>query len=139
MEKMIIDERTAWEYELIGEQYYPTGRVMYNGILTPENIDDEPKGKTEPIGIWEQRHLRYIQQNKKSLYFNLYISGKWNAYIADVNSQAENMFFRLVKEMAAREVMTEVLKAENQMAWVQHSSNIFERAREVVNHDLIFQ
>ena len=139
MDRMIIDERTGWEYELKGEQYNPTGRVMRNGLLTPETIDDEPKEITEPIGIWGQRHLRYIRQYKKSLYFNLYISGKLNAYLADVNIQAEDMFFRLVKEMAAREGVNEALKSKDQMSWVQHSNNIHDRAMEIVNYELIYK
>ena len=139
MDRMIIDERTGWEYELKGEQYYPTGRVMRNGLLTPETIDDEPKEITEPIGVWGQRHLRYIQQYKKSLYFDLFVSDELNAYLVDVNTQAEDFFLRTVKEMAARDGVTEKLKAEDQMAWVQRMNNIQERATEIVNRGLIFK
>ena len=139
MEKMIIDERTGWEYELNGEQYYPTGRVMRNGVMTPSELpEDNGPGEEKPIGIWGQRHLRYIRQYKKSLYFDLFVSGKLNAYLADINAQAEESFPRLVKEMAAQEGVTEKLKAENQMAWVQRMNNIRERATEIVNQELIF-
>ena len=112
MEKYIIDERTGWEYELIGDQYYPTGRVMRNGTLTPNELpEDNGPGEERPIGVWGQRHLRYIRQYKKSLYLDLFMSGTLNAYLADINAQAEDSFPRLVKEMAAREGVTEKLKA----------------------------
>ena len=139
MKKFIIDERNGWEYELIGEQYYPTGRVMKNGALTPSEPpeDNEPE-EEKPIGVWGQRHLRYIRQYKKSLYFDLFVSGKLNTYLADINAHAEDSFSRLVKEMATLEDVTEKLKAENQMAWVQRMNNIRERATEIVNRELIF-
>ena len=139
MEKSIIDERTGWEYELKGEQYYPTGRVMKNGALTPSELpeDNEP-GEEKPIGVWGQRHLRYIRQYEKSLYFDLFVSGKLHAYLSDIDAQAEDSFSRLVKEMATREGVTEKLKAEDQMAWVHRMNNIRERATEIVNHDLIY-
>ena len=112
MKKTIIDERTGWEYELIGEQYYPTGRVMRNGALTPSELpEDNGPGEEKPIGVWGQRHLRYIRQHKKSLYFDLFVSGKLNAYLADIDAQAEDSFSRLVKEMATQEGVTEKLKA----------------------------
>ncbi len=135
--KRIIDERTGWEYELQGDYYYPTGRVQKNGVMTPETVDDEP-GEEKPIGIWGQRHLRYLRQFKKSLYLDLCLSGKLNVYLADINAQAEDDFLRLVKEMAAAEGVTETLKTEDQMAWVQRMNNIRERATEIVNWDLIY-
>ena len=139
MEKYIIDERTGWEYELKDKQYYPTGRVVKNGVMTPSEFQKDTESEEEYyIGVWGQRHLRYIRQYKKNLYFNLYLSGKLNAYLADVNTQAEDMFFRLVKEMSKREGLTETLKAEDQLSWAQHSNSIHQRAREIVNHELIF-
>ena len=138
MEKTIIDERTGWEYELIVEQYYPTGRMMRNGVMMPsEPPEDNGPGEEKPIGIWGQRHLRYIRQYKKSLYFNLFVSGKLNTYLADVNVQAEDLFLRVVKEMAAQEEVTENLKAEDQMTWVRRMNNIRERATEIVSQELI--
>ena len=145
MEKIMIDERTGWEYELIGEQYYPTGRVMRDGRLQPETVDadSETEKDNEPekeiiIGVWAQRHLRYIKQYKKNLYFDLYVSGRLNGYLAEIEAQAEDMFFRVVKEMAAREGVTEALKAENQILWVQRCNSIHNRAREIVNAELIY-
>ena len=137
MEKYIIDERTGWEYELKGEYYYPTGRIMKKGVLTPETVDNEPEEKYD-IGVWGRRHLRFIRQHKNPLYLDLFLSGKLNAYLADVNVQAEDMFARLVKEIAMREGVTEKLKAEDQMRWVQEMNRISAMAREVVHHDLIF-
>ena len=97
MEKTIIDERTGWEYELKGDYYYPTGRVIRNGALTPSELpEDNGPEEEKPIGVWGQRHQRYIQQYKKSLYFDLFVSGKLNAYLADINAQAEDSFSRLV-------------------------------------------
>ena len=139
MEKYIIDERTGWEYELKCEQYYPTGRVMRNGVMTPSELpEDNGPGEEKPIGVWGRRHLRYIRQFKKSLYLDLFTSGKLNAYLDDFDAHAEDSFSRLVKEMAAQEGVTEKLKAENQMAWVQRMNNIRERATEIVNRELIF-
>ena len=145
MEKIMIDERTGWEYELIGEQYYPTGRVMRDGRLQPETVDadSETEKDNEPekeiiIGVWAQRHLRYIKQYKKNLYFDLYVSGRLNGYLAEIEAQAEDMFFRVVKEMAAREGVTEALKTENQILWVQRCNSIHNRAREIVNAELIY-
>ena len=139
MEKKIIDERTGWEYELIGEQYCPTGRVLRNGVLTPVERPEENEPEEEyAVGVWGQRHLNYIRQKKKFLYLDLYMSGRLNAYLADVDAQAEDTFFRLVKEMAAREGVTEQLKAEDQMRWVGMMNNIQNRATEIVNIELIY-
>ena len=85
----------------------------------------------------DRRHLRYIRQYKKSLYFDLFASGKLNAYLADLNAQAEDLFLRTVKEIAAREGVTEALKSENQMLWGQQMNNIRERTTEIVNNELI--
>lgn len=139
MAKTIRDKRTGWEYELQGDYYYPTGRVQKNGVMTPSEPpeDDEPE-EEKPVGVWGQRYLRYLRQYKKSLYLDLFMSGKLNAYLADIDDQAENFFLRLVKEMAATEGVTETLKAEDQMAWVQRMNNIRQRATEIVNRDLIY-
>ena len=122
-----------------GEQYYPTGRVQNNGVMMPNDPpeDNEPEEET-PVGVWGQRHLCYIRQFNKSLYLDLFISGKLNAYLADINAQAEDLFLRLVKEMAEQEGVTEQLKAENQMLWVQRMNQIAASTREIVNQELIF-
>jgi uncharacterized protein YigA (DUF484 family) len=90
-----------------------------------------------PIGAWGQRHLRYLRQHRKVLYTELQITGKLNDYLADLNNQAENMILELVKQMAACEDITEQLKAQNQMLWVQRMNIIWDRVMEIVNHDLI--
>ena len=93
MEKTIIDERNGWEYKPSGEQYYPTGRMMRNDVMMPsEQPDDNGSEEEKQVGIWGQRHLRYVRQYKKSLYFDLFVSGKLNAYLVDVNAQAEDFF-----------------------------------------------
>lgn len=94
--------------------------------------------ENKPIGVWGQRHLRYLKQHRKVLYTNLLTSGKLNSYLADIDKQAEDMFLRLVKQMAEREGVSEQLKAENQMEWVGRMNNIRNRAMEIVNAELIY-
>ena len=88
MERFIIDECTGWEYELKGEQYYPTGRIMKNGVITPTEILEDNEPAEYHVGIWGQRHLRYIRQYNKRLYLDLYMSGALNEYLADIDAQA---------------------------------------------------
>lgn len=124
MEKYITDERTGLRYELVGDYYLITG-------------DDEPEEEQKPIGIWEQRHLRYLKEHHRVRYANLLTSGKMNAYLADIDRQAEERFLRLVKQMADAEGITETLKASDQMEWVGRMNSIRNRAAEVVNNELI--
>lgn len=123
MEKYITDERTGLKYELVGDYYLIAD-------------DDEPEER--PIGIWGQRHLRYLKQHRKTVYTELLTSGKLNGYLANMNEQAEDMFLRLVKELAEKEGITERLKAENQMEWVTQMNNIRNRAMEIINKEHIF-
>ena len=123
MEKFITDERTGLRYELVGDYYLIAG-------------EDEPEGR--PIGVWEQRHLRYIRKHKVCLYAELLTTDKLNDYLADLNEQAEAMFSRLVKQLSEKEGVTEALKAENQMLWVQRMNNIRSAAMESVANDLIY-
>ena len=123
MEKTIYDESNGLWYELQGDYYIP--------CLTL------PAQEEKPIGIWGQRHLRYIKQERNALYTELLTSGKLNAYLADINEQAEERMLLLTKQMAEREDVTEQLKAQDQMLWVQRMNNIRDRATEVVNNDLI--
>ena len=124
MEKHIYNKHTGVSYTLQGDYYLP------DLALQPE--------EEQPIGVWGQWHLRYIRQHKRLLHANLLTSGKLNGYLADVDRQAEEMFSRLVKQMAEREGTTEKLKAENQMLWVGKMNAIRESATEIVNNDLIF-
>jgi hypothetical protein len=125
MQKYITDERTGLKYELVGDYYIITG-------------DDEPEEEQKPIGIWGQRHLSYLKNHRKVLYSNLLTSGKLNDYIADIDRQAEEMFERLIKQMATTEGITEQLKADNQMVWVGRMNNIRNRAAEIVDQQVIF-
>ena len=104
--------------------------------LLPNLILAEEKQK--PIGIWGQRHARYLKRYHKILYYNLLSSGKLNAHLAEIDRQAEDMFFRLVKQMAEREGVTEQLKAQNQMEWVRRMNNIRNRATEIVNTEIMY-
>ena len=124
MEKYIYNEKNGLWYELQGDYYIPCLKL--------------PDEEQRPIGIWGQRQLRYLRQHRKALYTELQITGKLNGYLADLNERAEDMFFELVKQMAAQENVTEQLKAQNQMLWVQRMNNIRDRAMEMVNNDLIY-
>lgn len=124
MKKHIYDEKTGISYTLQGDYYLPDIAL--------------PNEEQQPVGLWGQRHLRYIKQHRRVLYTNLLTSGKLNEYLAALDKQADDMFFRLVKQMAEREGVTETLKAENQMEWVGRMNNIRSRAKEFINNELIF-
>ena len=124
MEKVIYDEKNGLWYELQGDYYIPCLKL--------------PKEEQQPIGVWGQRHLRYIKQNRKVLYLNLLTSGKLNGYLVDLDKQADEMFSLLVKQMAESEGVTEQLKADNQIEWVGRMNNICQRPAELVNTDLIY-
>ena len=117
-------------FEEMGGTYRQVG-----DYLLP-NITVQTK-ETECIGLWGQRHARHLKEYRKVLYMNLLTSGKLNRYLADIDRQAEEMFPRLVKELAEKEGVTEALKAENQMLWVQKMNNIRNAAMEIVSNDLI--
>jgi hypothetical protein len=124
MEKYIYDEKNGLWYELHGDYYLPC-------LTLP--VEEE-----RPIGIWGQRHLRYFRRHRKALYAELLTSGKLRGYLADLNEQAEIMFLELVKQMTVREGVTEQLKAQDQLLWVQRMNNIRDRAMEIMNHELIY-
>ena len=124
MEKRIYNEQTGISYTLQGDYYLPD-------LALPEQ-------ENKPIGLWGQQHLRYIKQHHKVRYTNLLTSGKLNGYLADIDKQAEDMFFRLVKQMAKHEGITEQLKASNQMEWVARMNNIHCRATEKVRAEIIY-
>ena len=97
-----------------------------------------PAEEKQSIGIWGQRHARYLKQHHKILYYNLLTSGKLNAHLTEIVRQAEGLFFRLVNQMAEREGVTERLKAENQMEWVRQMNSIRNRVSEIVYAKIIF-
>ena len=125
MEKYITDERTGLKYELVGDYYLVVG-------------DDEPD-EDQPIGVWGQRHLRHLKRHHKVIYANLLTSGKLPEYLADIDRQAEELFLRLVKQMADADAdgITEKLKACDQMKWVGRMNSIRDRVTEIVNNELI--
>ena len=124
MDKYIYDEKNGLWYELQGDYYLPCLKL--------------PKEESRHIGVWGQRHLRYLKQHRKVLYSELLISGKLNSYLADINEQAEEMFSRLVKQLAEKEGVTEALKAENLMLWVQRMNNLRNAAMESVSSEFIY-
>lgn len=119
-------------FEQNGGTYCQVGDYLLPNITILEE-------ETEPIGIWGQRHLRYLKQHRKILYTNLLTSGKLNSHLAEIDKQATNMCFRLVKELAEQEGVTEALKVENQIEWVRRMNNIRNRVEEVVYNELIYQ
>ena len=124
MKQHFTDERTGIGYTLQGDYYLPDFAL--------------PTEKQVEIGIWGQRHLQYIKSHRKVFYTTLLTQDELNRYLADVNKQAEDMFFRLVEQMAKREGVTEELKANNQLEWVARMNNIRSRATEIVNHNLVY-
>lgn len=118
-------------FEQMGGTYTQVGDYLLPNLILPEQQD-------QPIGIWGQRHARYLKQHHKIIYMNLLTSGKLNNYLVDIDNQAENLFLQLVKQLAESEDITEELKAKDQMEWVRQIKNIFTREREVVNSKLIF-
>ena len=124
MEKRIYDEQNGLWYELQGDYYLPCLSL--------------PEEEQKSVGVWGQRHIRYLKQYHKVFYINLLTSGKLNNYLADIDNQAEEMFSRLVKQLAEKENVTGKFKAENQMEWVGRMNNIRNRATEIVNADLIY-
>ena len=119
-------------FEEMGGTYVRQGDYFILCLILPAE-----KGN-KPIGVWGQRHKRYLQEHKRATYATLLTSGKLNSYLADIDEQAEELFSRLVKQIAEREGVTEQLKANNQIEWVQRMNNIRNRATEIVNTELIF-
>ena len=124
MDKYIYDDKNDLWYELQGDYYIPC-------LILPAE-------KEQPIGLQGQRHLQYLKEYRRITYLNLLTSGRLNAYLADIDKQTEEMFFRLVEQMKQAQGITEQLKAENQMEWVSRMNNIQACAREVVNAELIY-
>ena len=124
MKQHYTDRRTGITYTLQGDYYLPNLAL--------------PQEKEQHIGVWGQRHLRYIKRHRKVFYTNLLTSVKLYDYLADLDKQAEDKFFRLVKQIAEREGVTEQLKADNQMEWVARMNNIRSRVTEIVNTEVIF-
>lgn len=118
-------------FEELGGKYERQGDYLLPCIALPPE-------KEQPIGLFGQRHLRYLKENRRITYLNLLTSGRLNAYLADIDEQAEEMFFRLVEQMKQTQGITEQLKEENALKWVQRMNNIRACAREIVNEEIIY-
>ena len=118
-------------FEEMGGTYTQVGDYLLPDLKLPEE-------EQQPIGVWGQRHWRYLKEHYRATYAALFTGGKLNSYLADIDRQAEEMFLRLVKQMAEMEGVTEQLKADNQIEWVGRMNNIRNRAMEMVNNDLIY-
>ena len=115
-----------------GGTYTQVGDYMLPDLLPAE------EEKEAHIGIWAMRHKRYLKQHHKVRYYNLLASGKLNSYLADIEQQSQDFFLRLVTDFAEKENVTEELKATDMMLWVQKMNNIRNRAREIVNDEMVF-
>ena len=118
-------------FEQMGGTYTQVGDYLLPNLILPEQQD-------QPLGVWGQRHARYLKQHHKIIYMNLLTSGKLNDYLVDIENQAENLFLQLVKQLAESENITEELKAKDQMEWVAQMNNVCNRARQIVNSKLIY-
>ena len=119
-------------FEQFGGNFTQTGNYLVPDLSLP--VEKEPGN----IGVWALRHKRYLKQHHKVLYYNLLTSGKLHSYLADIEEQAQQLFLRLVKELAEKEGVTEQLKSTDQMAWVRQMNNIRSRVIEVVNAEVVF-
>ncbi len=120
-------------FEQTGGTYTQVGDYMLPDLLPAEE-------ETEAnLGVWEMRHKRYLKQNHKVRYYNLLTSGELNSYLADIEQQAQQLFLRLVKDLAEKENVTEELKSTDMMLWVQKMNNIRNRATKIVNADIIYK
>ena len=124
MEKYIYNEQNGLWYELQGDYYIP--------CLV---LDEED---AQPIGMWGRKHLRYIKEHRPVLHMTLLLSGKLNSYLAEIDNRATEIFDLLMKQLAEKEGITEQLKMQDQMAWVQRMNNIRNSAEEIVLNNLIF-
>lgn len=119
-------------FEQTGGTYTQVGDYMLPDLLPAE------EKKEANIGVWAIRHKRYLKQNHKVLYYNLLTSGNLNSYLSDIEQQAQDLFLRLVKDLAEKENVTEELKATDMMLWVQKMNSIRNRATEIVNTEVVF-
>ena len=119
-------------FEQLGGAYTQQGDYLLPNLALPAEKE------TGNIGVWALRHKRYIKQHHKVLYYNLLTSGKLDSYLADIEEQAQQLFLRLVNELAEKEGVTEQLKAADQMAWVRKMNNIRSVATEIIFEEIIY-
>ena len=124
MDKYIYDDKNGLWYELQGDYYIPC-------LILPAE-------KEQPIGLWGQRHLRYLKEYRRNTYTMLLTSGKLNTYLADIDKQAQERMERLTEQMKGAQGITEQLKAENALEWTQRINNIRACAKEIIDRELIY-
>ena len=124
MDKYIYDDKNGLWYELQGDYYIPC-------LILPAE-------KEQPIGLWGQRHLRYLKEHRRNTYTTLLTSGRLNTYLADIDKQAQERMERLTEQMKQAQGITEQLKAENALEWVQRMNNIRACAKEIIEKEIIF-
>ena len=117
-------------FEQLGITYRKVGKYLLPDINLPQ--------ENKPIGAWGRRHLDYLKKSKRALYSQLLISGKLNDHLADIDRQAEEMYHRLMNELAGKDGITEQLKSDDQMEWVRRMNNIQNRAMEIINSEIIY-
>ena len=117
-------------FEELGGTYHQEGDYLLPNLFPPESIS---------VGIWGQRRRHYLKTLRRPLYNALLFSGKLDDHFAEVDTQAEAMFFQLVEQLAKQEGITEQLKAENQMEWVKQINNIRQQAIEIVCAEIIYR
>lgn len=115
-------------FEQMDGTYYQKGDYLLPNLVPPESI---------PVGIWGQRRRRYLRKHRNPIYTALFLSGKLDAHLVEIDHQAEEMLSQLVKQMAEQEGISEQFKAVNQMGWVGRMNNIYNRATEIVTAELI--
>ncbi len=120
-------------FEKFGGTYTQVGDYLLPDLSLPA---EKELGN---IGVWALRHKRYLKQHHKVLYYNLLTSSKLDSHLTDIEEQAQQLFLRLVKELAEKEGVTEQLKSAEQMAWVRKMNNIRNRATEIVNNEVIYR
>ena len=125
MDKYIYDDKNGLWYELQGDYYIPC-------LILPAE-------KEQPIGLWGQRHLRYLKEYRRATYITLFTSGRLNNYLADIDRQAQERMERLTEQMKRVQGITEQLKAENALEWTQRMNNIRACAREIVDTEMVYQ
>ena len=123
MDKYIYDDKNGLWYELQGDYYIPC-------LILPAE-------KEQPIGLWGQRHLRYLKEHRRNTYTTLLTSGRLNIYLADIDKQAQERMERLTEQMKRAQGITEQLKAENALEWTQKVNNIRACAKEIVEKEII--
>ena len=149
MDKYIIDERTGWKYELVGDYYLPVGtrfedadpeenRNAAQDAATTPKADDAVASERPAIGRFGRSHAEYLKRTQRHVYSQLVAEGKLGTYLAQIDEQANNMLDLLIRQMSEREGVTEQLKTADQLEWVRRMNVIRSRAEEIVNSDLIY-